>query len=85
MHAFEGVAATVFQIIAATHSSASSTQIWDLMQARLYNSAQVATKRARFTAAVMQKDETVEEFAERVRELACGLPEATSDDVLCRD
>jgi Retrotransposon gag protein len=82
VHAFEGVAATVFQKIAATHPSASATQLWDLMQARLYNSAQVATQRARFTAAVMQKDETVEEFAERLRGLACGLPEATSDDVL---
>jgi hypothetical protein len=52
------------------------------MQAWLYNSAQVATQRARFTAVVMQKDETVEEFAERLRGLACGLPEATSDEVL---
>jgi hypothetical protein len=80
VHAFEGVAATVFQNLAATHPSASSPQLWDLTQARLYKSAQVATQR--FTAAVMQKDETVEEFAERLRVLACGLPEATSDDVL---
>jgi hypothetical protein len=82
VHAFDGVAATVFQKIAATHPSASATQLWDLMQSRLYNSGQVATQRARFPAAVMQKDETVEEFAERLRGLASGLPETTSDDVL---
>jgi hypothetical protein len=82
VHAFEGVAATVFQKIPATHPSASATKLWDLIQSRLYNSAQVATQRARFTAAVMQKDETVEEFADRLRGLDCGLPEATSDDVL---
>jgi antirestriction protein len=81
-HAFEGVAATVSKNIASTHLSASATQLWDPMQAPLYNSAQVATQRARFTAAVMQKEEAVEEFDERLRGLAYGLPEATSDDVL---
>jgi hypothetical protein len=31
---------------------------------------------------MMNKDETVEEFAERLRQLACGLLETTTDDVL---
>jgi hypothetical protein len=30
----------------------------------------------------MKKDETVEEFAERLRQLACGMPETTTDNVL---
>jgi hypothetical protein len=30
----------------------------------------------------MKKDETVEEFAERLGQVACGLPETTTDDVL---
>jgi hypothetical protein len=30
----------------------------------------------------MKKDESAEEFAERLRQLACGLPETTTDDVL---
>jgi hypothetical protein len=30
----------------------------------------------------MKKDESVEEFAERLRQLACELPETTTDDVL---
>jgi hypothetical protein len=42
----------------------------------------VQSQRARFTSATMKRDETVEEFAERLRELACGLPETTTDAVL---
>jgi hypothetical protein len=30
----------------------------------------------------MKKDESVEEFAERLRQLACRLPKTTMDDVL---
>jgi hypothetical protein len=42
----------------------------------------VQSQRARFTSATMRKDESVEEFAERLRQLACGLPVTTTDDVL---
>jgi hypothetical protein len=52
------------------------------MQGWLSNIAQVQSQRARFTSATMKKDEYVEEFAERLRQLACGLPETTTDDVL---
>jgi hypothetical protein len=79
VHSFEEVAATVFQKIAGTDPSASTTQLWDLMQERLYKSVQFSIQRARFTAAVMQKDETVEKFAERLRGPACELPEATAE------
>jgi hypothetical protein len=40
------------------------------------------SKRARFTSATMKSGETVEKFAERLRELACGLPEMMADAVL---
>jgi hypothetical protein len=52
------------------------------MQGRLYNTAQVQSQRARFSSATMEKDESVEDFAERLRQLSCGLPETTTDDVL---
>jgi Retrotransposon gag protein len=81
-HAFRGATATVFQQIAAANTNASVQIMWDLMQGRLYNTAQVQSQCARFTSAAMKKDETVEEFAERLRQLACGLPEMTTDDVL---
>jgi hypothetical protein len=45
---------------------------------KVYNTAQVQSQRARFTSATIKNDEAVEEFAERLRQLACGL----SDDVL---
>jgi hypothetical protein len=38
-HAFEGAAATVFQGTAAANRDASAQQLWDLMQRRLYNTA----------------------------------------------
>jgi two-component sensor histidine kinase len=81
-HAFRGALATVFQQIAAANTNASAQTLWDLMQGRLYNTAQVKSQRARFTSATMNNDETVEEFAERLRQLACALPETTTDDVL---
>jgi hypothetical protein len=59
--------------IAAANTNAS---------AQTYNTAQVQSQRARFTSAMMKKDESVEVFAERLRQLACGLPETTTDDVL---
>jgi hypothetical protein len=42
----------------------------------------VQSHRARFTSATMKRDETVEEIAEWLRELACELPETTTDVVL---
>jgi Retrotransposon gag protein len=81
-HAFRGAAATVFQQIAAANTNASAQTLRDLMKGRLNNTAQVKRQRARFTSATMKKDEYVEEFAERLRQLACGLPETTTNDVL---
>jgi hypothetical protein len=40
-HAFWGAAANVFQQIAAANTNASAQTLWDLMQGRLYNTAQV--------------------------------------------
>jgi hypothetical protein len=81
-HALERAAATMFQQTAAANRDASAQKLWDLMQRRPYSTAQVLSQHARFTSATMKRDETVEEFAERLRELACGLPETTTDGVL---
>jgi hypothetical protein len=69
-HAFQGAAATVFQQIAVANTRASAQTLCDLMQGRLYNTAQVQTQRARFISATMTKHETEKEFAERLRKLA---------------
>jgi hypothetical protein len=60
VHAFRGAAATVFQQIAAANTNASAQTLWDLMQGRLYNTAQVQSQRASFTSATMKKAESVE-------------------------
>jgi hypothetical protein len=52
------------------------------MEKRLYNEAQVRIQRRKFYGAKMGRDETVEDFAERLRELSCGLPEQVSEHVL---
>jgi hypothetical protein len=66
-HAFQGAASTVFQQIAAANTNESAQTLWDLMQGILNNTAQVQSQRVRYTSATMKKDETVEEFAERLR------------------
>jgi Retrotransposon gag protein len=81
-HAFRGAAATVFQQTAAANTNASAQTLWDLMKGRLHNTGQVQSQPAWFTSATMKKDKSVEEFAERLRQLACGLPETTTDDML---
>jgi hypothetical protein len=81
-HAFRGAAATVFLQIAAANTNAIAQTLWDLMQGRLYNTAQVQSQRARFTSTTMKKDVTEEKIVDRLRQLACGLFETTTDDVL---
>jgi hypothetical protein len=69
-----------FQQIVAENTNASAQTLWELMKGRLYKA--VKSQRARFTSATMKKDGTVEEIPERLRQLACGLPETTTDYVL---
>jgi hypothetical protein len=52
------------------------------MERRLYNVAQVQSQRSKFYEACMNRGESVGEFAERLRELAVGLPESIEDFVL---
>jgi hypothetical protein len=82
VHAFEGAAAVVFHQVAAANPRTDADVLWDLMRRRLYNTAQVQSQRARFTSARMARDESVGQYAERLRELACGLPETLSDEML---
>jgi hypothetical protein len=79
VHAFRGPAAVVFHQVAAANLAVDSEIMWDLMRGRLYNTVKVQSQRARFTASHMSRDETVRQFAERLRELSCGLPETLSD------
>jgi hypothetical protein len=82
IHAFEGPAAVVFHQVAAANPTADAETLWDLMRSRLYNTSQGQSQRDRFTSAHMARDETVGLLAERLRDLAYGLPETLSDEML---
>jgi hypothetical protein len=81
-HAFTGQAAAVYQQVAAANPTATAEELWAAMERRLHNPAQVQSQRGKFYEARMKRGESVEEFAERLRELACGLPESIDDCVL---
>jgi Retrotransposon gag protein len=82
VHAFSGQAAAVFQQVAAANPTATAFELWAAMERRLYNVAQVQKQREKVYEARMKREESVEEFAERLRELAAGLPESIDDYVL---
>jgi hypothetical protein len=52
------------------------------MEARFYNDEQVQAQRSKFHTAKLGPDETVEDFAQRIRGLGTGLPEAADDAML---
>jgi Retrotransposon gag protein len=81
--AFEERAATVYEEVAAANTGANEWELWDRLEARLFNASQVSIKRAEFEKARQWARETVDEFADRIRQLAGCLPEATPDPVLC--
>jgi Retrotransposon gag protein len=81
-HAFSGQAAAVYQQVAAANPMATAEELWVATERRLQNAAQVQSQRGKVYEARMKRGESVEKFAERLRELACGLPESIDDHVL---
>jgi hypothetical protein len=53
------------------------------LETRLFIASQIAIKRPEFEKASQGLHDTVDEFADRIRQLAECLPEATPDAVLC--
>jgi hypothetical protein len=81
--AFEDRAATVYEEVAAANPLAEEQELWGKLESRLFNASQISIKRAEFDKANQGVRETVDEFADRIRQLAGFLPEATPDAVLC--
>jgi Retrotransposon gag protein len=81
-HAFTGQAAAVYQQVAAANPMATAEELWLAMERRLHNAAQVQSQRGKVYEARMKRGESVEDFVEGRRELACGLPESIDDHVL---
>jgi hypothetical protein len=57
--------------------------LWGKLESRLFNASQIAIKRAAFEKASQSARETIDEFAQRFRQLAGCLQEATPNSVLC--
>jgi hypothetical protein len=80
--AFEGAAAQEFERVSALHLDLDDTSLWALMRDRLYNPAQVQAVRSRFASAKVAPGEAIEVFANRLRQMAGGLPETVGEDAL---
>jgi hypothetical protein len=81
--AFEDRTATVYEEVAAARPLADEQELWGKLESRLFNASQISIKRAEFDKANQGVRETVDEFADRTRQLAGCLPEATPDAELC--
>jgi hypothetical protein len=80
--AFEGCAAAVYEEVAAEHPDATEADLLAQLTVRLYNSQQVSITRGKYERAAQEPRESVEEFADRIRELVSCLPEHTPAAVL---
>jgi hypothetical protein len=80
--AFTGPAATVYEKVHGDAISATAEELWEKMEQRLYNDTQVQAQRSKFHTARLGTNETIEDFAQRIRDLGTGLPEAAEDSML---
>jgi phosphoserine phosphatase len=80
--AFTGPAATVYEKGHGDSVDATAQELWDRMEARLYKDAQVQAQRSKLYTENLGPDDTIEDFAQRIRDLGEGLPEAADDAML---
>jgi hypothetical protein len=81
--AFEDMAATVYEEVAAAHPQADEQELSGKLESRLFNASQITVKRAEVEKASQSARETSDEFSDRVRQLEGCLSDATPDAVLC--
>ena len=80
---FKDRAAVVYEEVVARNMTAGEQEIWSLLERRLYNPTQVETMRNEFENIRWKSDESVTEYADRLRELASCLPDVLSEQALC--
>jgi hypothetical protein len=83
--AFTGPAATVYEDVHGDSVDATAHEIWDRIEARLYNHAQVQAQRPKFHTAKLGPDETIEDFAQRIRYLGKGCRGPPMMQCSCND
>jgi hypothetical protein len=76
---FTGRAATVYEKLHGDAMSATAEELWDRIECIIYNHAQVQAQRSKFHTAKLCADETIEDFAQHIRDLGTGLLEAAED------
>ena len=80
---FKDRAAVVYEEVVAKNMTAGEQEVWSLLEKRLYNPTQVETMRNEFETIKWKSEESVTEYADRLRELASCLPDVLSEQALC--
>jgi Retrotransposon gag protein/Zinc knuckle len=81
--AFSGAAKKIYEEVSASNLAATSEQLWDLMEAKVYNVSQQRNQRASFySTSWKEKTESIEQYGARLATAAMTLPEGVSDEAL---
>jgi hypothetical protein len=81
--AFSGAAKKIYEEVSASNLSATSDELWDLMEAKVYNVSQQRNQRASFySTSWKEKTESIEQYGARLATAAMTLPEGVSDEAL---
>lgn len=82
-YAFEKDARRVYEEIASTHTEASASKLWDMLEVRLCSKTHRSALQDKFFAMKWnEKKESVAHYAERLRSAAMALPTPVDNDVL---
>jgi hypothetical protein len=80
---FSGAAKNIFEEVSASNLSATSDELWDLMEAKVYNGSQQRNQRASFySTSWKEKTESIEQYGAIPATAAMTLPEGVSDEAL---
>jgi Retrotransposon gag protein/Zinc knuckle len=80
---FSGAAKKIYEEVSASNLSAASDELWNLMEAKVYNVSQQRNQRASFySTSWKEKTESIEQYGARLATAAMTLPEGVSDEAL---
>jgi hypothetical protein len=74
-YAFTKTVAAEYEDFCSKNQEADTEELWTLLEAKLYNSAQGSAARVAFNSANMRRGETIQGYVLRQKGLSRGLPE----------
>ena len=81
--AFNGAAKNVYEEVSAGNLSVTAIELWDAMEAKIYNISQQRSQRASFSATFWKyKTDLIEKYGARLATTAMALPEHVSEEAL---